>query len=376
MEVKAFVIVDFFIACITVILIAFDRTGGSMATRRNRSYDVLLSLLLVSVFFDFLSRLDAGFLSRIGNFGVFALDPFSLFAILAYVDTWMDERPRAYRVVQAVLGVLACLNLVILVWSRVAEVNVFYTYQGDSYARGPYYGVRAAFLTATFLTVFGYALVNRKRIMATFRGMVVAYTIFPMLLGFFQVYFTGVSFTYMGMSLASLMLFAFVQNRAVNEDALTGVASRRRFDAQLRSLCEQAEGGGMRAHAFSVIMVDVNDFKKINDSWGHQEGDDALRSVARVLETSVRQADCVARYGGDEFCLLVVSPTDDVAPSVVGRVHEGLARSNEAANRGYDLSLAAGWSVCHPGDAQTAQDLINAADQMMYADKRAKAVGR
>jgi diguanylate cyclase (GGDEF)-like protein len=157
-------------------------------------------------------------------------------------------------------------------------------------------------------------------------------------------------------------------------DGLTGVHNRRYFDEQLTA----EWGRATRNHAaLSVVMLDVDFFKRYNDRYGHQAGDDCLRQVARTIKTSLkRPADQVARYGGEEFVLLL--PDTDLAGAMqvaqtVGQniVALQIAHADSAAAPFVTVSLGVCSKPAQAGNA--AAGLLAAADAQLYA---AKAGGR
>jgi len=105
-------------------------------------------------------------------------------------------------------------------------------------------------------------------------------------------------------------------------DALTGVANRRGFMAALHAVHQRAQRGGL---PYALLMVDIDHFKRINDSHGHAAGDTALRRVAQTLAAHVRSGDTLGRLGGEEFCLLLARCDRAVAEGLAQRVCEAVA---------------------------------------------------
>jgi two-component system cell cycle response regulator len=153
--------------------------------------------------------------------------------------------------------------------------------------------------------------------------------------------------------------------RTALTDGLTGVANRRAFDAALDRVVAIAT----RADTpLSVVIIDLDHFKSLNDSFGHLAGDDVLRSVGAALRSCVRQGDVVARYGGEEFAL--------VLPGATATEAVGAARRVLSSFRGVDgpRPVTASLGIaCRPVHGLTGAELLAAADAALY---RAKEGGR
>lgn len=157
-------------------------------------------------------------------------------------------------------------------------------------------------------------------------------------------------------------------------DGLTGLANRRHFDEVMAQEWKRAKREG---HQLAVILLDIDSFKKYNDNYGHQGGDDCLRVVASALNKAIRRpGDFIARYGGEEF--VVILPSTDVEGAV--QIAEDMRLNVEAEKLLHEFSDAAeyvtvslGVASLVPADEQKAEELIEMADQALY---RAKESGR
>jgi diguanylate cyclase (GGDEF)-like protein len=150
-------------------------------------------------------------------------------------------------------------------------------------------------------------------------------------------------------------------------DGLTGVANRRLFNEDLRRLVALAH----RGQSFSLLLIDLDRFKYINDTLGHDAGDALLAAVASRLSEAVREVDRVARLGGDEFAVLLSQThTPEGVETVCRRIVESVARPVEHRGELMTTSASIGAARC-PLDAETAEALCHAADQALYAAKRA-----
>ncbi|MDI9479187.1 MAG: GGDEF domain-containing protein [Bacillota bacterium] len=141
-------------------------------------------------------------------------------------------------------------------------------------------------------------------------------------------------------------------------DGLTGLYSYRYFWDQLRGMMEP----GSQIKTFSIIMIDLDDFKRLNDDHGHLEGDRVLREIADTIKANVRDSDLVARYGGDEFAIILPGMGYERCRSVVDRL------SKSIVELGYFDHVSIG-AALYPEEATTAEELVNLADTRMYRDK-------
>ena len=159
-----------------------------------------------------------------------------------------------------------------------------------------------------------------------------------------------------------------------SQDGLTGLANRRHFDELLQNEWRRAAGDET---PLSLLMVDIDNFKKFNDQYGHQAGDACLKAVARVLSAEARRpGDLAARYGGEEFILLLPNTDEVGCASVAARLRESLADLNipHALNPPTKrVTLSAGGATGWPGGdaANNHPSLVAAADRALYAAKHA-----
>lgn len=158
-------------------------------------------------------------------------------------------------------------------------------------------------------------------------------------------------------------LFAEVQERSRN-DGLTGLYLRRYFLERLQTEIHRARRYGT---AFSLIMIDIDHFKAINDRFGHLIGDKVLCSVARSCVDCVRPGDLVGRYGGEEFIVLLPMSDEDTV-SVTAREISRMVSKREYAENGsrFTVTVSAGISTYNRDTVSSAEELIMAADQALY----------
>jgi diguanylate cyclase (GGDEF)-like protein len=165
-------------------------------------------------------------------------------------------------------------------------------------------------------------------------------------------------------SLAGQAAIAMENARLYEEavtDGLTGIYHHRYFDNRLKEEMERSRRYG---HPLSLIMIDLDLFKEINDEHGHQAGDNLLRELARTLQNGARGGDIVARLGGDEFAILLPETSAEVATEVAHRL-----RGQVEQVRVGDLGLTISLGVASSESVDTDADLVAQADRALYQAK-------
>lgn len=153
-----------------------------------------------------------------------------------------------------------------------------------------------------------------------------------------------------------------------DHDSLTGLPNRRLLEDRLRQAVLQAQRRGARVAA---MLIDLDDFKKVNDSAGHRAGDAVLREVAVRLGACVRKADTLARHGGDEFVAVIADAQTEADVRIVAeKILRALESAFHAEGDAFRLGASIGISM-HPGDAADADSLLRNADAAMYKAKEA-----
>jgi diguanylate cyclase (GGDEF)-like protein len=151
-------------------------------------------------------------------------------------------------------------------------------------------------------------------------------------------------------------------DRVMSLDALTGIANRRAFDQRLAYEVARAVAGA----TFSVVMIDIDHFKAVNDRFGHPTGDAVLRWLGERLEQAARRGDFVARYGGEEFVAILPDATTTNAAAWAERLRTAI-RSERPP--GVDMPITASLGVAGWAAGETGQAVVDRADRGLYVAK-------
>lgn len=157
------------------------------------------------------------------------------------------------------------------------------------------------------------------------------------------------------------------QYKLATTDGLTELYNHRYFQEQMKSNVENSKRYG---NEFSMIILDIDFFKKFNDTYGHQSGDAVLRQVAQTLKKSVRATDIACRYGGEEMSIILPNTGKNVAHSTAEKICERVSSNKFKLQGDKEVSVTISLGVStYPHDGQTPSELIEAADKRLYNAK-------
>ena len=155
-------------------------------------------------------------------------------------------------------------------------------------------------------------------------------------------------------------------------DELTGLRNQRGFQLLGEQSLLDARRDGRPA---TVLFIDADGLKKVNDNLGHETGSEMLRDIAELLRTTFRSSDVIGRVGGDEFAVIVRGTKNELAP-VLRRMDEAIEVVNGKSGRLYRISLSKGAVTAEPGSNESLNELLGRADEIMYREKKQKHAGR
>ncbi len=175
----------------------------------------------------------------------------------------------------------------------------------------------------------------------------------------------GVIANQVATSMQNARMYEVVEEQATT-DGLTGLVNHRTFQERFSAMLGRAE---RRNFAVSLLLTDIDHFKKVNDTYGHPTGDEVLRRVAAILKASARKIDITARYGGEEFAIVLEGTDRAGARQLAERIRQEVAQQTFGSPKGnFQATLSIG-VASYPDDAREKADIIARADQSLYAAK-------
>ncbi len=262
------------------------------------------------------------------------------------------------------------LNILVMICTAAVIGNVFghylfYIDEFNIYHRTP--ASYIFFILPISGQLFAISMVNRaKRASQGLEFFPIWSFLCPFLIGVVvQAAVYGISIAWCGAAIGLCSLYMSLQNKLIYDDALTGLYNR----YYLRTILSTNEWNSSEQR--SGIMLDVDFFKEINDTWGHSTGDEALCDVANILKASIPENAIAIRYAGDEFIILLMTNNEQEIKKVLSDIQDSIKEFNERNERPYKLSVSMGTSVYQT--EKTAEDLfLENMDKHMYEEKERK----
>ena len=306
-------------------------------------------------------------LSYLFNTSYFLMQIFVAFQWIRYAYYRVYNRNmRKAQEMAFVIVPLAALALMVLVspWTGWC----FYIDAANRYHRGILSIPMSMLVLAYLLSTVVFALSQyRKAVLPDRRSELRTIAFFPwppLVAGLVQTFTFGMSLLWPSAVLSCLLVLLNKESQAVSQDSLTGLNNRR--NVQRYTMSYQQDGSG---RSLAVIMLDINDFKHINDQYGHELGDQALIKVGDVMRMAFKGTDAfLARYGGDEFIVALPAADLPTAQKAAAALKQAFVEVNAAAALPFELTISAG---CAQADGRhtSVTEAIRQADEQMYRDK-------
>ncbi len=298
---------------------------------------------------------------QVSCFFFFIFQLFSFSAIPLFLDYHLNRDLGRLKKLTVIVAAISAANLVSLV-VNIQTGFYFEITPANTYVRGSGHWVRVLLDFSLLAIIIPDIWLSRKNLQRQQLFLFSLLVIPAALCGALDLIIPGSRLLWPSFGLGVLFAYLFIIKADFSLDSLTGVHNRRQSDEFLAEL-----GRTPRRRPYLFIMIDLDHFKEINDRFGHPEGDRALRDVAVLLKSALRHRDFIARYGGDEFLLILEDQEHPEA--IIARLHQHLDEFNTAARRPYLLAMSAGAAIYGPADPESPQEFLKRVDKLMYQQK-------
>lgn len=356
-----------------IVLIIYLRSqkdnDGSM---QHKLFIALLYTTFILLIFDIMSKFDGRpdtffpVINHAGNFLLYLFVPVLPSLWLMYVHTQIYENSDISN--KPLLFLLVFVNVILAVL-QIISLRYGYFYHIDSnniYQRGPLYLLYVSITIIIVFAAFFLIIKNRKKIERNHLFSLIFFAVPPLICVALQTMFYGINVTLSGVVISLLIIFLDIQNQCIYTDYLTGVYNRKKLDAFLQEKISSSTDD----KTFSTILIDLNNFKSINDMYGHDVGDEALQITVSLLKSCLSLNDFIARYGGDEFCIIMDISEMTELEKRVKKIIRCVGHYNKLSCKPFNINFGIGYAVYDRSSNMKSEDFLKLIDILMYKNKR------
>lgn len=342
--------------------------------KESLQYKIYMKILLVTMLMlviDIFSRFDGKtnmiypVINYFGNFLIFLLSPILPSLWLLYVHYQVFEEGKKRRKIIYLIFTLNAVNVVMLILTQFLGW-FYYIDSNNIYHRGPLFLFSASITVALILVAYVLIIANRKKIAEKYYFPLAFFAFPPFVCIILQIIFYGISLMLNSVVLSLIIVYLNIQDHSMDTDYLTGVNNRKKLEVYL----EEKVSASTKDKTFSAIMIDLDDFKSINDIYGHDMGDKALQISANLLNSCIRSNDFIARYGGDEFCIVLDVSNSTELEDIVTRIDNCIKKYNESSVQPYKLDFSMGYAVYDYNSHMKVEEFQKQIDTLMYEKKQ------
>lgn len=256
----------------------------------------------------------------------------------------------------------------LIIASTIFTGKIFYFDEARVYHRGPLFAIPMMIMLVMMIMVEVFLISHKKKIEPVYYKSLLFFLIAPLIGWCLQFLIYGLPFSLLGITFSSLILHTNIKNRNIDKDYLTDAFNRQALDDYMSKKIKNSE----KNKSFSALLLDIDNFKSINDNFGHFEGDTALINAVKILRSSLEPTNFIARYGGDEFCVIINSGDLEKIKSVISKINENLMVFNTKNDKQYKLNFSIGYAIYNHSIGNTPESFLKVIDKKMYEQKLPK----
>lgn len=277
--------------------------------------------------------------------------------------------------------VILSIPMLLLVGFLLANYSngfIFRITDANLYERGPFFHITTA-CTYSYIVYSIIRVIKDRNVLSKNEFYTFLITpLIPIVTGIIQlVLYIDVLIVWPAVAVGLLLMQLYSLDEKINLDHLTGLYNRKYLDDLIDGMIQMGRinSSARSGRRFAALMLDIDNFKTINDTFGHVEGDNALRTAAEILNKSVRKGDFVSRYGGDEFLIILDQCTVNTPGRVINRIKENAKAYNEENDLPYQLEFSVGYKIFTDVHGLSSKEILGSIDELMYENKQSKISG-
>lgn len=295
---------------------------------------------------------------------LFSVAPIATCHWFLLINKIIYPKQEGFKKISIIICLPVAVNLILDILSPIYHF-VFYIDSNNVYHRGWLYipAISIAYFYIILALVF--IAINRKNIPREDANILLVFMGFPIFGGLVQAFVYGPLLIWSCSAFSLIIVYIFLQQRMVHVDELTGAWDRGSFEYYLHNKLPLEQEG------FGIIYCDIDHLKEINDSYGHIEGDFAIRTAVTLIREALREDDIIVRHGGDEFLVILKSPVKEELDHIIRRMEDIFEEYNKNSTKGYKLECSFGGDIFHKNYGSI-DHFINYIDGIMYQNKNLK----
>jgi diguanylate cyclase (GGDEF)-like protein len=307
----------------------------------------------------------AGFFNNFLNMILYSIGVFISFFWMLYVDHHIFKSNSHIKKNLPIILIPLVINLVLSVLSMFE--NIYFNITAENlYERGQFFilnfGINYMYLlSSVYLIIRFNKLVHRKDTIP-----LLMFPILPLVGSVIQIFNYGVLLIWPMAALSLMIVFIFIQSRLINVDVLTELYNKREFNDYVLMVSKRSDYKKM----IGGIILDIDDFKKINDTFGHAKGDLVLKEFSGILRKSFRRDDFISRIGGDEFAIMIEVDRSEDFEKAIERLKTNVDFFNKSKTIDIKIDVSIGSEIYDPTKYKNFEDFIISLDYQMYQNKK------
>ena len=340
-----------------IYLAVFLQNSTMLKNQRKRPFAIAIAFAIAAILAEMGTVASAGRpelsgLHTVLKMAVFALSPMITLTLIAIFDTQALSKHKWMLLPSAInlfFAVMSPLN------GMLFQVDAF-----SQYARGASYPIFVTVYVINALLLMFYTLYIAQRSRFPIKGKMTVLLVFSIAFRFIRLLYPSHPSAWHGVTISLILFYLLMADFDCSFDGLSGLYSRITFDRVAKQLTEKG--------SMSLIILDINDFKAINDTYGHFFGDTVIQEVAVAIRESFDQSCTCCRIGGDEFAVICKTTDKDAIERQLAAMNRSLAQKRKQDSR--MPTVAYGYSVFDKEGAQDFEQSFHEADAKMYECKK------